>query len=264
MPIHPTAIIDSLASVDPTATIGPYVVIEGPVRIGPECRIDASAVILGHTEIGAGSRVHPHAVIGDVPQDRAFAESETFCRIGNECIIREGVTIHRGTVPGSATILGNRCFLLTNSHVGHNCVLGDGVTLISGALLGGHVDVGAGAVVSGNAAVHQFVRIGELAMISGLAKIVKDVPPFFMTDRDGAIVGVNRVGLMCAGMTSDEREELRTAYGIMYRSGIGRKATIEALSDLVTRPAGRRLLEFVAKDSSRGVMRKSLHKRPAA
>jgi len=257
MSIHPTAVVDARAIIDPSASLGPHVVIDGPVRIGPNCHIAASAVILGHTEIGAGCRIHAHAVMGDVPQDHAYDGDDSYCRIGDDCVIREGVTIHRGTSPGSATIVGNRCFLMTNVHVGHNCVLGDDVTLISGALLGGYVEVGAKAVISGNAGVHQFVRIGELAMVSGLAKVVKDVPPFCMTDRDGAVVGVNRIGLIRAGLSSAERADIKAAYRILYRSGTRGEAAIQSLAESVQTEAGRRLLEFMDRGSSRGVTRGS-------
>jgi acyl-ACP--UDP-N-acetylglucosamine O-acyltransferase len=138
--------------------------------------VAASAVILGNTRIGAGCQIHSHAVIGDIPQDHAFDGSDSYCLIGDECTIREGATIHRGTAPGSATIVGDRCFLMTNSHVAHNCEIGNDVTLVSGALLAGYVRVGARAVISGNAAVHQFVRVGELAMIDGLYVPAKNDP----------------------------------------------------------------------------------------
>lgn len=264
MSVHPTAIIDSQAVVDSSATIGPHVVIDGPVRIGPGCHVAAFAVILGNTEIGAGCRIHSHAVIGDLPQDRAHQGGESYCRIGADCTIREGVTIHRGTATGSETVIGNRCLLMTNSHVGHNCHVGDDVMLISGSLLGGYVDVGSRAVISGNAAVHQFVRIGELAMICGLSRVTQDVPPFFMTDQDGSVVGENRIGLMRARMSPLERTEIKTAFRAIYRSGLGHHDAIAYLTSYVTSDAGRRLVEFISISSKRGMSRDSLRLRRAA
>lgn len=264
MPIHSTAVIDVQARIHPTAEIGPHVVIEGPVSIGPDCVVGPFAVLLGHTEIGAGCRIHSHAVIGDLPQDRAFQGGVSYCRVGAGTIIREGVTIHRGTAAESATVVGERCFLMTNSHVGHNCVLGDDVILISGSLLGGHVHVGARAVISGNAAVHQFVRIGELAMISGLAKIVQDIPPYCMTDRSGAVVGVNSVGLRRAGFTSVERAEIKEAYRILYRSQHDSRQARELLARSLTTEAAARILKFVDDSSKRGLTKGSLQRRAAA
>ncbi|SFH81204.1 acyl-ACP--UDP-N-acetylglucosamine O-acyltransferase [Planctomicrobium piriforme] len=253
MSIHPTAIIDSQAQIDPSVVIGPHVVIEGPVTIGPNCRLGAGVVIYGPTTIGSGCRIHAHAVLGDVPQDRAFTGEESFVHIGNDCVIREGVTIHRGSHHNTETRVGDRCMLMTNSHIGHNCVLENDVVMISGSLLGGYVHVGPSAVISGNAAVHQFVRIGELAMISGLGKIVQDIPPFFMTDREGGLVGVNRVGLLRRSFTSHEREEIKAAYRIIYRSGLGQLQAFKQLVDMVKTDAGNRLIAFLSAKSRRGI-----------
>lgn len=264
MSVHSTAVVSPLAKIDPSASIGPFVVIDGAVQVGAGSHVGAAAMILGNTEIGRGCRIHSHAVVGDVPQDRTYAGGESFCRIGEECIIREGATVHRGTRPGSATVIGDRCMLMTNTHVGHNCVVGNDVIIISGALLGGHVHVGAKAVIAGGAAIHQFVRIGELAMISGLAKVVQDVPPFFMTDRDGAIVGENRIGLMRAGLSAAERLEIKSAFRIIYRSGMLRECVLEELRTTLTTVAGRTLFEFMANSSGRGVGRESIPLRRAA
>jgi UDP-N-acetylglucosamine acyltransferase len=264
MPIHPSAIVDRLAEIDPSAVIGPHVVIEGPVQIAAECELGASAVVLGHTQIGRGCRIHAHAVVGGVPQDRRYDGGVSFCRVGEECTIREGATVHRGTAAGSATIIGNRCLLMTNSHVAHNCRLGDDVTLVSGSLLGGYVEVGGKAMISGHACVHQFVRIGELALVSILARVVQDVPPFLIAGRDGAIVGENRVGLLRAGLLAEEKQEIKAAYRVIYRAGLGRNAAIDYLSSSVKTAAGRRLLDFMSGDSPRGVATRSPNSARAA
>jgi UDP-N-acetylglucosamine acyltransferase len=264
MSIHPTAIVDSRAEIDPSAVLGPHVVIDGPAKIGPNCQLGPFAVVLGNTQIGARCRIHSHAVIGDVPQDRAFEGGESFCQIGDDCIIREGVTIHRGTEAGTATVIANRCQLMTNAHVGHNCYVADDAILISGCLLGGYVYIGSRAIISGNAAVHQFVRVGELAMVSGLGKIVQDVPPFFMTDRNGKIVGVNYVGLMRAGISAAERREIRDVFRDIYHAGMGHAQVIEHLSSRIVTDAGKRLLEFIAADSHRGIAADSARSRKAA
>jgi UDP-N-acetylglucosamine acyltransferase len=252
MTIHATAVIDRRASVHPTAVIGPHVVIEGPATIGADCVIGPLATVLGGAEIGAGCRIHSLASVGGEPQDRKFTGAPSYCRIGPHCEIREGATVHRGTAPGSETIVGARCLLMTNSHVAHNCTLGDDVTLVSGALLGGHVEVGPRAMISGNAAIHQFVRIGELALVGIGARITQDVPPFYITDQDGMIIAENRVGMTRAGLTGDERQEIKAAFRAIYRGSLGRTAAIEYLTGAKT-PAGRRLLEFMAADTNRGV-----------
>ena len=264
MAIHASAFIDPRADVHPTASIGPHVMIDGPVTIGAGCQIGPSAVILGHTEIGAGCRIHAHAVIGDLPQDRAYTGGTTFCRIGSECSIREGVTIHRGTALGSATVIGNRCLLMTNSHVGHNCELADDVTLVSGALLGGHVKVGARAIISGNAAIHQFVRIGELALVGILARVTQDIPPFVITNQEGEVAGVNAVGLRRAKLTSAEKEELKTAFRLIQQCRIGRDVAVDYLKQIVSTDAGRRLLEFFEEGSRRGITTRAPRRREAA
>jgi UDP-N-acetylglucosamine acyltransferase len=253
MSIHPTAIIDPRAVLHSTVQIGGYVVIDGPVRIGAGTSVAPFSLITGLTEIGNDCRIHGHAVIGDVPQDRAFGGDETYCRIGDGCIIREGVTIHRGTEAGTATIVGNRCFIMANAHVGHNCVLEDDVMLVNGALLGGHVTVGSQAIISGNAAVHQFVRIGELAMIGGLSKITQDVPPFLIADRDGLCVGVNVVGLRRAGFSREERAEVQLAYRMLYRTAGGLRQCIENLDEAVDTEPGRRMVRFLRDISKRGI-----------
>lgn len=261
MPVHSTAVVHPEAVIDSSTQIGPHAVIDGPVRIGPDCRIGPSAVILGHTEIGAGCSIHAHAVVGDIPQDHAWDGSESFCRIGESCVLREGATVHRATGEGQATVVGSRCYLMTGSHVAHNCVLGSDVILVSGALLGGHVEVGDRAIISGNAAVHQFVRIGRLAMVGGLAKVVQDVPPFLMTDRNGRIAGLNSVGLLRAGLAAEDRKELRELFRRFYRSGVFRRHAIEQAGGNVTTDAGRQFLEFLAAESRRGTNRGSSRKR---
>jgi UDP-N-acetylglucosamine acyltransferase len=253
LPIHPTAVIDPGAELDPSVEIGPYAVIEGPVRIGAGTLLGPYVHVLGHTTIGRGCRIHSGAVVGDFPQDRSYTGAESYCRIGDETIVREHVTIHRGTAPGSETVVGNRCQLLAHCHVAHNCRVGDDVVLVNGALLAGHVTVGNGAVISGNAGVHQFVRIGELAMIGGLTKITRDVPPFLMFDGAGICVGVNTVGLRRAGFSREERQEIKTIYKAVYRTASSASRAQTELEPVIATDAGRRLLDFLKTPSKRGI-----------
>lgn len=257
MKIHPTAFINPTATIHPSCEIGPHVVVEQSVRIGPGCTLGPSSIVLGNTEIGANCSIHSHAVIGDVPQDRKFAGENSGCRIGDGCVVREGVTIHRASTEGSATIIGDRCYLMTHSHVAHDCVLESDVTLVSGALLGGYVHVGRKANISGNVGVHQFVRIGELAMIGGVAMISQDIPPFTMTDHQGAIVGLNSVGMMRDGFSTADREEIKNLFMIIYRSGMSFQRAVELASELAVTDAGKRFTAFFGTESRRGIRRTS-------
>jgi UDP-N-acetylglucosamine acyltransferase len=253
MAIHPTAIIDRRAEIDPTADIGAYVIIDGLVKVGPRVRVFPHACLTGWTEIGADCEVHPNAVVGHAPQDLAYHGEETYCRVGEGTIIREGMSIHRGTSPGSATIVGKRCFLMANSHIGHNCVVGDDVKMANGALLAGHVHVGNGAFLSGNMAVHQFCRIGDLVMVRGISPVYMDIPPFFTVALHGLCAGINIVGLRRAGFTSEQRRDVQHAFRTLYHYGMTFRKAVEELARTVTTDAGRRILEFVQAPSKRGI-----------
>lgn len=255
MSIHAAAVVDPRAEVHFTAEIGPHAVVGGQVRIGANVRIGPGVVLLGDTEIGADVQIHAHAVVGDTPQDRRYQNEASRCVIGAGTIIREGATVHRATGAGNATVVGERCFLMTNSHVAHNCVIGDDATLISGALLGGHVTVGPRAVISGNTGVHQFVRIGALAMVACVAPVTQDVPPFMMTDHQGRIVGINVVGLRRAGYSPEERAQIKQAYRLLYRTSFTRMQVIARLEQETTTPALTVLLEFLQHSTDRGIVR---------
>lgn len=253
MPIHPTAIVDRRAEVDPTAEIGPYVVIDGPVRIGARTRVRPFALLTGWAEIGTDCEIYSGAVVGEQPQDSAYRGDESYCRIGDGSIIREGASVHRGTDAGTTTVLGRKCFLMAGAHVAHNCTLGDEVKLANGAMLGGHVHVGAGAFISGLAGIHQFVRIGELVMLGGVTKIARDIPPYFMVD-SRVCVGVNSVGLRRAGFTKAERDDVQLAYRLLYRSGTSFRRAVEAVAEAVKTERGRRISEFLSAPSQRGII----------
>ncbi len=257
MAVHPLALVDLCAEIHPSAEIGPHVVIDGPVTIGAGTVIRPFAVVYGPTVIGENCRIHSHAVVGDVPQDRAFKDENSSCRIGAGTIIREGVTIHRATGPEAVTSVGKNCYLMTNSHVGHNCVLDDDVTLISGSLLGGHVHIARQAIISGNAAVHQFTRIGRLAMIGGLSKITQDIPPFMMTAQDGSVVGINLVGLRRAGYGPEERARVKEAFRVIYHLGLSLPHALERLVEQKS-PALTPIVEFLAETSRRGMSKGTL------
>lgn len=253
MPIHPTAVVGSKVEVDPTATIGAYAIVEGEVQIGPNTVIYPQAYISGWVQIGAGCQVHPGAVLGHVPQDFHFDGSRSFLRIGDGTIIREHASIHRGTQPDSETIVGRNCFIMGYSHIGHNCVVGDNVKIANMTALSGHTTVGEGAFVSGYCLIHQFVRIGQYAMIGGGTRVTMDVPPFFMCLHENECVGINVVGLRRAGFSKQEIAEVREAYRLLYRSGKTFRAAASDLAKTVQTPAGKALAEFVTVQTKRGI-----------
>jgi UDP-N-acetylglucosamine acyltransferase len=219
--IHPSALVHPDAQVDPSATVEPYAILDGPVVVGARTRIQSHAVISGHVTLGTDNVIGCGAVLGGVPQDLSFDPTVTsFVRVGNRNVIREHCTIHRGTQPGSTTVLGSRNFLMAGAHLGHNVEVGDDVILANNVLLGGYATVGDRAFLGGGAVVHQFTRIGQLAMLQGLAGVGKDVPPFAVAVRLTAVVALNVVGLKRAGFTPALRNEAKRAFELLYRSGL--------------------------------------------
>jgi UDP-N-acetylglucosamine acyltransferase len=257
--IHPTAIVEDGAVLGADVELGPYAYVASGARVGDGCRIGPHTTIYGYTTLGAGCRVHAGAVLGDLPQDFGFEDGESFVRIGDRCMIREGVTIHRGSKPGTETVIGNGCMLMAFSHFAHNVELSDNVIVANGALLGGYVSVGARAFISGNVAVHQFVRIGRLVMLGGGAMISKDVPPF-CTARpamENGVGGINVIGMRRAGMSPDDRAATKAAFKILYLSGLNVSQAKEALAERFTSGPGREIHDFVAA-SERGICGSSL------
>ena len=253
MAIHVTAVVDSRAEIHDEAEIGPYVVIDGPVKIGRGTRVMAHAFLTGWTEIGEDNQIHAGVALGDAPQDRAYQGQESYLQIGNHNIFREHVQIHRGTGPGSATVIGNHNFLMAGSHVGHNCRLGDHIVIANGALLGGYVEVGDHAFISGNCVVHQFVRVGEFSLMRGLSGTSRDVPHYSIVDWQHTVRGVNVVGLKRAGFDERIIRELKGAFRVLFRKGRNLSLAvkeIEANGELS--PELTTLVEFV-KASKRGV-----------
>lgn len=252
MSIHPTAIVDSQAEIDPTVEIGPHAVIEGAVKIGANTRIFPNAYISGWTTIGENCVIHPGAVIGHLPQDFHFEACRSYCTIGDGTIVREFASIHRGTQPESSTVIGRECFIMGYSHVGHNCVFGDGVKFYNMAAASGHVDVGPNSIVSGYTMIHQFVRIGSYCMIGGLSRIGMDVPHYFTCIRESECVGINAIGMQRNGFASDQIADAKQAYRILYRSGTTFRKAVDQLAEAVTTDVGRQILEFVQSESKRG------------
>lgn len=252
MPIHPTAIIDRRAEIDPSADIGPYVIVDGPVVIGPGTRILAHAALSGHTVIGRDNVIHMGAVIGHEPQDWSYAGAPTGVRIGDRNMIREHAEVHRATNVEQPTTLGDDNFLLSRAHVAHDCRLGNRVLIASGAALAGRVEVGDQAFISGNCVVHQHVRIGRLALLRGLSRTSRDVPPFCIMDGTHTVRAVNRVGLRRAGFTPEQIRALQRAFATLFRTRRNLRHALGELEAASLTPEVEELLAFI-RASKRGV-----------
>jgi UDP-N-acetylglucosamine acyltransferase len=250
--IHPTAIIHARAELDATAQVGPYAVIDADVALGAGCVVGPHAHLTGKLRAGAGNRFHSGCVIGDAPQDLKYAGAPTGLRIGDHNVFREHVTVHRSNKLDEDTVIGSHNFLMANSHIGHNAVLGNHVILANGALLAGHVTVQDRVFISGNCLVHQFVRIGTLALMQGGAAISKDLPPFTIARGDNGICGLNTVGLRRAGFTAEQRLELKRLYHALFRSGRNLRAACAAAREEFKGDLSSAMLDFIA-GSKRGV-----------
>ncbi len=234
--IHPTAVIHPGAELHPTVQVGPYAVIGEKVKIGPGTSIAAHVVIDGWTEIGANNQIFPGAAIGLEPQDLKYDGSLTLVKIGDNNLIREYVTINRATLAGEATILGNGNLLMAYAHVGHNCVLDDHVIIANGVALAGHVHIESMARISGVLGVHQFVHIGRLAMVGGMSRIDRDVPPFMLVEGNpGRVRSLNLVGLKRAGLADSGKnsiyQSLKQAFRLLYRSDLTFQQALQQLSE---------------------------------
>ncbi len=250
--IHSTAIIHPQARLDTTVRVGPYAVIDAGVEVGPECVVGPHVHLTGMTSIGAHNQFHTGCVIGDAPQDLKYKDEPTRLRIGERNVFREHATVHRSTKLGEETVIGSNNLLMVNSHVGHNCAVGNQVILANGALLGGHVSVDDRAFISGNCLVHQFVRIGTLALMQGGAAISKDLPPYTIARGDNGICGLNIIGLRRAGLTPEERLELKRVYRLLFCSGQRLRESLAQGQKEFTGAAAKILLDFVA-GAKRGV-----------
>lgn len=216
--IHPSAVVDPAAIIGEGATVGPFCVVGPHVTLGEGCVLKSHVVVEGRTTVGARTTIFPFASIGHQPQDLKYRGEPSTLSIGSDCLIREGVTLNPGTEGGTmATTIGNRCALLANSHVGHDCAIGDNVILSNNVMLAGHVTVEDFAIISGGAAVHQFSRIGTCAFIGGLAAVENNVIPYGMALGNRAyLAGLNIVGLQRRGFSRDDIHIMRRAYRALF------------------------------------------------
>jgi UDP-N-acetylglucosamine acyltransferase len=217
--IHPTAVIHPLANLHPTVQIGPYAIIGENVKIGADTSIGAHVVIEGPTEIGVGNRIFAGAIIGSEPQDLKYKGGESWVKIGNYNQIREYVTINRATEEDEVTQLGDHNLLMAYAHVAHNCIIENEVIIANSVALAGHIHIESKARISGVLGVHQFVHIGSLAMVGGMSRIERDVPPFAIVEGNPARVrSLNLIGLQRSGLSEEDLSQLKKAFRLIYRS----------------------------------------------
>jgi UDP-N-acetylglucosamine acyltransferase len=256
--IHPSAIIDPKAEIGEGVDIGPYSVIEKNVFIGEGTKIGPHVVIREGTHIGKRCQIFQFASIGEAPQAVAYRGEKTSLFIGDQNMIREFVTLHRGTVKGGGkTVLGNENFIMAYSHVAHDCQIGNQVVMANGATLAGHILIEDHAIIGGLSAIHQFCRIGAHAIISGLTGVSQDVPPYMMAAGSRAkLFGLNTVGLKRAQFSEQTLRALKKAYRIIFRSGLTLEKAMKTVEedDIFLIPEVRHLLDFI-QHSKRGISR---------
>jgi len=251
--IHPSAQVSPEAKLGPGTEIGAGCVIEPGVVLGERNKVWMNVYIGPGTKMGDDNEIHMGAVIGHVPQDLSFTNADSYTDIGSRNTIREFVTIHRGTKEGTSTVIGDDNFIMTASHIAHNCEVGSKTIFTNQTTLGGYVTVGDRAVLAGYVVIHQFVRIGQLSMISGLSAVNKDVPPFLVCGgRPGVVLSVNHIGLRRAGISREERGRIKESYRILYRKGFNVRQAIAEIDQLEPSPEVTSFLDFL-RSSKRGI-----------
>jgi UDP-N-acetylglucosamine acyltransferase len=244
--IHPTAIVHPDAQVHPSVRIDPFAIVGEHVKIGRDTIVNAHAIIEGDTVIGERNRIFPGAAIGLVPQDLKYNGALSQVRIGDDNCIREYVTINRATYDGEVTRIGNGNLLMAYVHVAHNCVIGDHTVIANAVSLAGHVTIEDNVTIGGMAGLHQFVRVGTLAMIGGKSRVVRDVSPYTLVEGSPCYArALNQVGLRRSGMNSDTRAAIKQAFRILYRSGLRMEEALAKIATLPPSPEVERLHAFV-------------------
>jgi len=235
------------------AQVGPFAIVEDGARIAAGARIWPHAYVCGGTTVGEGTEVHMGAVLGHYPQDLSFdIKKKTSLTIGRGCVIREYATLHRSTKEGSPTTIGDNCYLMASSHVGHDCRLGNNVILANAALLAGHVVVEDGAFISGNVVVHQFCRVGALSIIGGFSGVNKDVPPYMLVRGPSVIRAVNLVGLRRAKFPRELIGDIKEAYKLLYLSDFNTAQAVEEIKKMRPSKELAHLIDFI-QSSKRGI-----------
>jgi UDP-N-acetylglucosamine acyltransferase len=252
--IHSTAIVDPNAKIGADVQIGPFSIVGPDVIIGRQTIVQSHVVIEGEVAIGRGNFIGHGAIIGAPPQDVAFSpDRKTRVEIGDDNIIREYCTIHRGSSDGSATKIGDKNFLMAGAHVGHNCLIENNVVVANNCLLAGHVRVDDGAFLGGGSTFHQFMHIGRLVMVQGSSAFGKDLPPFVVAAERNSVFGLNIVGMRRAGLSANDRDEIKEAFKLVYLSGLNTSQALEKAKTMTFGAPAHEFLDFVAGSKKRGI-----------
>jgi UDP-N-acetylglucosamine acyltransferase len=260
--ISESAVVSPGARIADSASIGPFCVIEDDVEIGAGTRLDSHVVIKRYTTIGKNNHLYPGVILGNDPEDRNFTGERSYLRVGDRNIFREYSSVSRGTPPESVTIVGDDNYIMIGVHVAHNCRVGANTVICNNCSVAGYVEIDDGAFLSGGVVVHQFSKIGRLAMIGGNTRVNLDVPPFLLaSDFNVAARGLNLVGLRRAGFSREAIRSLKHAYRILYRSGLSLAEALDRIASEVPTPEARQFVEFI-RGSKRGICRDSRAVRP--
>jgi UDP-N-acetylglucosamine acyltransferase len=239
--------------------VGPFCVLRGDVKVGAGTKLISHVCLEGPCEVGQNNTIYPGACLGFAPQDYKFTPGVTptaGVRVGDNNLIREGVTIHAATKTAHPTTVGSRCMLMVNSHLGHDTVIGNDVILANGALLAGHVRVSNNVMLSGNTAIHQFCRVGRFAFISGGTVSAMDVPPFCIVGLRNMVTGLNRVGMRRNGVPREDIEAIDRAYRMVLIPRLPRDEMIATLTDLAAQSAYvKELRDFIAEKTGKAMCR---------
>jgi UDP-N-acetylglucosamine acyltransferase len=251
---HPTAIVDPNAKIGANVQIGPFSIVGPHLTIGDNTVLQSHVVMEGEVAIGRGNFVGHGAIIGVPPQDVSFSlERKTRVEIGDDNIIREYCTIHRGSAEGSATIIGDKNFLMSGAHIGHNCLIGNNIVIANNCLLAGHVRVDDGAFLGGGSTFHQFMHIGRLVMVQGSSAFGKDLPPFVIAAERNYVFGLNIVGMRRAGLGANDRDEIKEAFKLVYLRGLNISQALDKAETMNFGSTAREFLDFVAASKKRGI-----------
>jgi UDP-N-acetylglucosamine acyltransferase len=252
--IHPTALVNPDAQIGADVEIGPFSIVGSQATIGEKTIVQSHVVIEGEVVIGNGNFIGHGAIIGVPPQDVSFSpERKTKVEIGNDNIIREYCTIHRGSADGSATKIGDKNFLMAGAHIGHNCLIGNDVIIANNCLLAGHVRVDDGAFLGGGSTFHQHMHVGRLVMVQGSSAFGKDLPPFVIAAERNYVFGLNAVGLRRAGFSAKDRDEIKAVFQLVYQSRLNVGQALEKAATIKFGAAAREFLDFLANARQRGI-----------